>query len=187
MYILMDIEATCWITPPRPKNQFAETIEVAAFAIDNELNFCSEFQTFIKPTINPCLSLSCIELTNISQEEANNGLIFKEAMDSFYSWLPKEEFKIFSWGPFDRTQLLKEIKKKSYESGLIEIIFNRMKTIDNYFKKKYKLEKGGLLNTMNHFGLDPIGKPHRAYGDVQNMYQLFRYCSDDIKKDIFNI
>jgi inhibitor of KinA sporulation pathway (predicted exonuclease) len=184
MYILVDIEATCWITPPRPRNKMPELIELAAIAFE-EKEIISIFNIFVKPEINPILSQSCMELTKITQEQVDSGFAFTVAIELFEHWLSSfDSVKILSWGAFDRLQLLRELKVKPVNEEILFLIKNMMKSIDKLFQKKFSLTKGGLVNTLSHFGLDIQGQEHRATDDVKNTFNLVCHVYDQIKEEL---
>ena len=65
--IIFDLEATCWKSGNKDKMQ---TIELGAVQLDpSTLKIVSEFQRFVKPTIEPVLSAFCKELTGITQKD----------------------------------------------------------------------------------------------------------------------
>lgn len=69
-YIIFDLEATCWENDRTKQN---EIIEIGAVKLDENLAVIGEFQTFIKPKLNPILSDFCKKLTSISQEEVDQA------------------------------------------------------------------------------------------------------------------
>lgn len=188
MYILVDLEATCWITPPRPKNQTPELIELAAIAFEEDCKVVDTFSIFVKPEINPLLSASCMELTKITQAQVNSGFPFIAAIELFEKWLSSfDSIKILSWGVFDRLQLLRELKIKKVDDIIYSIIKDRMKSVDKLFQKKFELTKGGLLNTLTYFGLEFKGQEHRAADDAMNVLMLIEHVQNQILEDLRNL
>ena len=62
-FIIYDIEATCW--RGMPPGLIQETIEIGAVKCNYYGEPLGEFSRFIRPQINPELSLFCRQLTNI--------------------------------------------------------------------------------------------------------------------------
>jgi inhibitor of KinA sporulation pathway (predicted exonuclease) len=53
----------------------------------NMVEVASEFETYVKPMTKPTLSSTCIEETGVTQLQVDNGVSFKEAVDSHQEWL----------------------------------------------------------------------------------------------------
>ncbi|MCF7887559.1 MAG: exonuclease domain-containing protein, partial [Candidatus Omnitrophica bacterium] len=111
MYIIIDLEATCWNTSIKKDN---EIIEIGAVLIDKDYNKIGEYQTFIKPVKNPVLSEFCKELTSISQKDVDSAQEFPLGFKKFTSWLTEkskrriEDIVFCSWGYYDKKQLEKD-------------------------------------------------------------------------------
>jgi len=185
VYILLDLEATCWITPPRPKKQITEIIEIAAIAFEDPSNIIDNFHTYIKPEIYPNISESCKELTGIKQIDLDLAEPFKPSIQKFEEWL--DGFPnpiIFVWGNFDKAQIIKESMFKKYTGKLFKMTNKRILAIDKILKKTYSLQKTGLLNVLSHFGLSFEGIPHKAEDDIKNTLNIIKKCYPDIKDNI---
>ena len=93
-----------------------EIIEFPVVIIDVK-NKCikSEYQTYVKPTLDPQLTDFCTELTGITQEQVDGGISIQEALKQVHMWLGNEgifssEFVFMSCGDFDGRHLAKEAK-----------------------------------------------------------------------------
>lgn len=93
-YIIFDLEATCWENDRTKQN---EIIEIGAVKLNENLAVIGEFQTFIKPKLNPILSDFCKKLTSISQEEVDQAPSFGKAISHFQNWIGSE-YHLCSWG-----------------------------------------------------------------------------------------
>jgi len=77
--IIFDLEATCWKSGNKDKMQ---AIEFGAVQLDQcTLKIVSEFQRFVRPTLEPVLSEFCKELTGIKQEDVNDAEPFAQGVE----------------------------------------------------------------------------------------------------------
>lgn len=82
-------------------------MEFPVVVIDvNKAKVCGEFQTYVKPTIHPVLTLFCTELTGIQQKQVDEGVPLREAVAQVSEFLDKNgilrsEFIFLSCGDFD--------------------------------------------------------------------------------------
>ncbi|WP_236979234.1 3'-5' exonuclease [Membranihabitans maritimus] len=170
MYILFDIEATCW--DGYHSNHDQEVIEIGGVKVDQFNEHISEFQSFVLPCINPELSFYCKSLTNISQEEINEAPLFEEVYDHFYEWVEPDVDTIFvSWGNFDRKILDAECERNMNEASFIQ---NHIDLRGQYAEMKGKKPKLGLMKALLNEGMEFDGQPHRAIPDTLNMMKIFK-------------
>jgi inhibitor of KinA sporulation pathway (predicted exonuclease) len=180
LIILMDLEATCWLKEhvyPRPMQ---EVIELAAIAVDDNLEVQDVFHTHFRPCLNPVLSESCKKFTGLSQELIDEALASPQSYDCFRRWLANyPEATILNWGPCDRFVLVTELTTKQIHSDLADHLLRRMMRLDMDVQKAYGLLKGGLYNVMDLLGLDPSGHKHCALNDTLNMLEIYRKYRKD--------
>lgn len=103
-YLVIDLEATCWKGAAPAQN---ETIEIGAVVFDATQGIIDEFQSFVRPKLQPQLSDFCKTLTGIKQQQVDSAPRFPDAFNEFTEWADAYPLAVFaSWGAYDRKQLL---------------------------------------------------------------------------------
>lgn len=90
MFILIDLEATCWDKNTdegrrKTNRNENEIIEIGAVLISDKFTMVATIDQFVRPTLNPKLSDFCTKLTTITQEEVDAAPTFSEAWTRFKS------------------------------------------------------------------------------------------------------
>jgi 3'-5' exoribonuclease 1 len=167
IYIVYDLEATCWDIPVEYKS---EIIEIGAVKII-EKQIVDEFSMFIKPVMQPILSDFCKSLTHISQEDVDTAELFPVVVSKFQAWAG-DAHKFGAWGYYDRNQL----EKDSKQHGLPTVWLHKR----NHFNIKQRylhlkgFQKGCPLGVaLTNEGLVFEGTPHRALADALNTAKIF--------------
>ncbi|MEG0868911.1 MAG: 3'-5' exonuclease, partial [Hafnia sp.] len=109
-YIIVDLEATCEVE--QTDQYLSEIIEIGACLATEDGEIVSEFQTFIRPVINPLLSEMCKTLTSISQPDVDSAPPYHEAIAAFDNWVMDSAatFSVTgwcSWGGYDKRQFVR--------------------------------------------------------------------------------
>lgn len=178
MYIVFDLEATCW---KDDKSKFSEIIEIGAVKLDNNLNEISRLSIFIKPTINPILSEFCKELTTITQENVNKGYSFNDGMKEFENWIGNEEFVMMcSWGFYDKKQIKKETEVKGYKGKMYHLLKTHI-SIKHEFAKLKNIKPCGMTQALKLLGIKQDGTHHRGIDDAINISKIFREVFYELK------
>lgn len=92
---VLDFEATCCNENTIPRNKM-EIIEFPSVMLEKRGNRyvkVDEIQIYVKPVIYPVLTEFCTNLTGITQNDVNKGLIFQQAFNQHYNWLRKYDTK----------------------------------------------------------------------------------------------
>ena len=71
VYIVMDVEATCWERGTDLNSQ--EIIEIGAVKLDGSLELLGQFDSFVRPLQRARLSQFCTNLTTITQEDVESA------------------------------------------------------------------------------------------------------------------
>ena len=107
-YLLVcDFECQCLPNQGKEKLKLMEIIEFPVVLIDTRsMKQVACFHTFIKPEIYPTLTDFCKELTGISQEEVDGGVVLQVAIRQLHSFLLENEvfgsnYAFVSCGSFD--------------------------------------------------------------------------------------
>lgn len=171
MYIIIDLEATCWGNSIKKDN---EIIEIGAVLIDSNYNKTGEYQTFIKPVRNPILSEFCKELTSISQEEIDNAQKFPLVLKNFINWIEKtagsdiKNIIFCSWGYYDDKQL-----KRDCALHNVKYPFSKHRSLKHEFAKRRKIKTVGMKKALQICSIELKGTHHRALSDTLNITNIF--------------
>ena len=177
IFIIFDLEATCW--DGRPAHMVQETIEIGAVALNNYGEEMGRFQSLIKPIIHPNLSGYCVDLTSIDQVEINRSSGFVEVFEDFLDWIEDfdDDFLLCSWGDFDRHQLILDCKMHELDYDWINDQHIDLKT--QYHKFKRLRRNHGLKYVLEKEGFEFEGDQHRALTDAENLANIFNNYIDE--------
>ncbi|MBL8034566.1 MAG: exonuclease domain-containing protein [Leptospiraceae bacterium] len=174
-YVFLDLEATCAKDGGIARNE-RETIEIGAVALDAERRVLSEFQEYIRPVLHRNLTEFCTELTGITQATVDAAAFFPHVFMRFSKWIADfEDVFLFSWGNYDRKQLVLDCRRHGIDYTLPKG-FMDFKNL--FFKKQKLLKRQGLELTLAALGLGFEGRPHSALSDAKNTARLMRYIAD---------
>lgn len=168
-YIIFDLESTCWKNEKRE----SEVIEIGAVKLNDSLEIVSEFQTFIKPTINPELSEFCMNLTTISQSDVDSAKTFGDALSSFMAWSTDNgmsKYWLCSWGFYDKKMLKLESERLGLFSGWLKWHIN----LKEQFGAINKIRPCGMSIALEHLGIELDGTHHRGIDDARNIAKIFK-------------
>ncbi|MCP4520463.1 MAG: exonuclease domain-containing protein [Cytophagales bacterium] len=167
-YIIVDLEATCW----NPKgNHQNEIIEIGAVMVDEDQDIISEFELFVKPTLNPILSDFCTELTSITQKDVDNAPLFPEAIQRFRTWIGTEEYLLCSWGHYDKIQFKNDCKLHRLGAGWLDEHIS----LKHQYAELANLRRGGIgmKKALEREGFSLEGTHHRGIDDARNITKIF--------------
>lgn len=169
-YIIYDLEATCWETPPPGYVQ--ETIEIGAYRVDAYGEVRGKFNRFVKPSVHPMLSNFCKELTGIEQSDINRADFFPDVIEEFQDWahVHDDSYILCSWGSFDRKMFVADCQlhrldwEWAEQHANLKELYRRMKRMKNAIGLKNAVEREGILFTGSH---------HRGIDDAENLTKIF--------------
>ena len=151
-----------------------ETIEIGAVKIKNQ-EIIGEYDRFIQPIVNPILTDFCTELTTIKQSDVEYALPFPDALRDFLHWCEDEleedeDFGIWTWGKFDRTQFEKDCAfHKIDDKWLVERHYN----LSEAFRVLNHAKKMGIVQASKKLDITPEGTLHRGIDDAKNIAKIF--------------
>lgn len=169
-YIVFDLEATCWETPPPGYEQ--EIIEIGAIRINQYGEVRGSFDRFVQPLRHPRLSLYCRNLTNITQRDIDRADDFETVIDEFIEWghIDDESYTLISWGNFDKKMLAQDCIRFKLD---YEWAFQHINLKESYRLLTRKKKAMGLRKACEREGIDFTGMQHRAISDAENLAKLF--------------
>lgn len=173
--LVLDFEAQC---VNGMKLEVQEIIEFPVIVIDVKNKSITDliFHTYIKPVNYPQLFPFCKELTGITQEQVDSGLLLEDALRQLDTFLQKKnildkKFTFITCGDWDlRTCLRREAtyKKINYKEYLKSWI-----NIKKVFKDFTKTEiKAGMVGMLKYLSLDLEGRHHSGIDDSKNIAKI---------------
>lgn len=176
VYIIVDLEATCW---EKRENRPNEIIEIGAVAINEQGEWIDEFDEFVKPKIHPLLSDFCVNLTSITQAMVEDAPGFPEALQSFQSWISrcsssedKNEggYVLCSWGHYDRVQFKNDCVLHELDTRWLE---SHISLKHQYGELKNLRRPIGMKAALKREGIKLEGVHHRGIDDARNIVKIF--------------
>lgn len=146
----------------------------------------SAFDTFVRPTFNPRLSLFSIKLTAISQEQVDAAPTIDIALQQYMKWLQNLDMVddkgqslgnwcFATWGDGDIMSTLRQ--ELEYKHLDLPPCFNKWINLksDSIFKKHYRREpRGGLRFCVESVGATWEGRAHNGLIDSINTAKIVR-------------
>ena len=169
-YIILDLEATCWLG--KPPNGINEVIEIGAIKVNEFGEVIGKFSRLIKPVVNPKLSGFCKKLTGISQEQLNTADNFMKVMEEFQDFIGFgiEDYKLFSWGSNDKVFLSSNCALHNLDEDWLEPFVDIHKA---YLSINGNKRKSGLRYIVESEGFEFEGDQHSAFIDAFNLSKIF--------------
>ena len=172
-FLVIDLEATCCDDDSFPRMDM-EIVEIGAVMVCPSTHQpLHEFQTFIRPVLNPILTDFCRNLTNISQAQIDSAPSFADGLASFMDWANGfAPFVFCSWGDYDRTQFESDCSQHEvvYPFGHRHINLKAEFASANGRRKKL-----GVRAALRSVGLTFSGAHHRGIDDALNIARLIPY------------
>eukprot|EP00045_Choanoeca_perplexa_P011299 m.119145 g.119145 ORF g.119145 m.119145 type:complete len:316 (-) comp15582_c0_seq10:302-1249(-) len=197
--IVIDVEATC----DTGEDTFPhEIIELPAVAIERSSgDVLGEFQTHVRPTLNPKLSEYCTELTGIVQADVAEAPLFPDALQSLLAfvdqikaqWLaqqkpgtPVPRVHYASDGPWDYRDFLQfqcrisDIDYPKEWRAWIDVRRLFYAHYKLYFNKEHRRSfSSGVACMLDGVGMKFEGREHSGIDDTRNIARLVTRLIED--------
>ncbi len=174
--LIIDLESTCHERGSEPAGFFSEIIEIGAVLLDTEeLKPCWDWSIFVKPVLFPALSPFCMELTTITQAEADGGVLLRNALEALMAKVGQRPFIFSSWGFYDRRQFERNCQKFKlpYPFG------PRHLSLKHEFARFTGENPMGMDAALELLNLPLVGTHHRGLDDARNIATI---AADMIRK-----
>lgn len=167
-YVIVDLEATCWLRGTSPDRM--EIIEIGAVLLESSRGSAvREFGAFVRPVSEPVLSDFCRELTHIAQAEVDAAAPFPEVLGRFMAWIGSEPFVLCSWGAYDLRQF--ETDCRRHKLPLPET-FRRHVNLKAEFAAQRGIRPCGMAHALAISELPLEGTHHRGIDDARNIGRI---------------
>ncbi len=173
MYLIIDLEATCW---ERNEGHYGENeiIEIGAIVVDDDYKIISEIQRFARPVRNPILSEFCKKLTSIKQSDVDSAEAFPDVLQDFQAEAERlsgqrlRDLIFCSWGDYDRNQLMRDCQYHK-----LDYPFGKHRNVKKEFARNHRIKPVGIPRSLGLLGISFEGSPHRGIDDARNIARIF--------------
>ncbi|CAH0344611.1 3'-5' exonuclease KapD [Bacillus sp. CECT 9360] len=174
-HLFIDFEFTMPEGKMNPDGFYPEIIEVGLAAVINE-QIIDQFSSFVIPSKFSKLTDRCKTFLNISQEQVESGIPFKDLIALLKKYDQNQPTSIVTWGNMDM-----KVLRQNCQRANVEFPF-RGKQID--LSMEYKRFFGdqnqtGLWKAVQAYGKEGTGKHHRALDDALTTYNIFKLVEKD--------
>ena len=169
-YVIVDLEATCWVKGTRPGRQ--EIIEIGAIFLESKtLKIVKEFQSFVKPIARPDLSEFCKELTSIQQSDVDSASDFKTVLIKFLEWIGNDSYTLCSWGAYDIRQFKTDCRR--HDIQFPESFHNHL-NLKKMFAELKNCKPCVMKQALRTLNIPLDGTHHRGIDDARNLAKIAR-------------
>jgi len=178
IHIIFDIESTCWDGDGDYQRENSEIIEIGAVKY-RDYSKIDEFSQFIRPVKFPNLSDFCKNLTTISQKDVDTAPLFSEAVSVFEKWIfenvkQDEQIKFWSWGFYDKDQIIKECLINGYVGKISKHMVENHRNMKFAFGDATGIRRGrGMERALDYLQIPLDGTHHRGIDDARNIGKIF--------------
>ena len=169
--IVLDFEATCWPEGHR-KAKDHNIIEFPSVALSTQGEVLGEIEQFVKPVKCPIVSEFCTKLTTITQEQVDNGIPLREALNAHRQFTHQFPNSVLvTCGDWDlKTMLPQDTKLNKFEAPRY---YRRWINLKEPFQKLYGVKGSASMKSMlSHLGLQLEGVHHRGIDDCRNIARI---------------
>lgn len=167
-YIVLDLEATCWEEGQTPQRM--EIIEIGAVSLPSATHaYDSEFQSFVRPVIEPQLSDFCRKLTTIDQSSIDTAENFPVVLQRFLNWTGDTPLILCSWGAYDLEQLRLDCRRHNLD---FPPQFRNHINLKAAYSQLFHIRRCGMAAALKQQKLTQSGTHHRGIDDARNIARL---------------
>ncbi|HLP71804.1 MAG TPA: 3'-5' exonuclease [Bacteroidales bacterium] len=168
IYIIMDLELTCWKDNKDFKLQ--EIIEIGAVKLNSGFEKIDEFDVFIRPIENPLLSEFCHDLTHITQKDVDGASTFNNVLPEFIEWIGAEAYVLITWGNFDLTHM--QVDCKRHKIKFPKHLSRNPVNLKQHFADFRHIRPCGMDQALQMLNIPLTGKHHRGIDDARNISKI---------------
>ncbi|CAJ1329557.1 unnamed protein product [Effrenium voratum] len=176
--VVLDFEWTADNRKPvKPISEITQFPSVLVRLDGSKSMVVDEFNSYVRPTLNPRLPKFSVELTGITQEMVDSSPCLQEVLPQYLEWLKSHalvspdlsrqgRWAFCTWSDADiGGQLGRELRFKGLE---IPRCFDQWVDLKILYKRHYRLEPRGLQRSVERLGLDFAGRAHDGLVDSRN-------------------
>lgn len=184
-YAVVDLEM-CRVFDKGGKDKFRwprETIQIGAVLLNEKFEIVDEFVTYVSPQYG-FIDKFINNLTGISGKDVVKAPSMKEALESFYKWLPADA-KVVSWSNNDEIQIRREMEAKGIVIDGFDTVLENWIDCQKTFAEKmnnqrcYRLSEALVVADINY-----EDGAHDGLVDAYNTALLFAKME---KEEVFTL
>lgn len=173
-YVIVDLEM-CNVPKSVKREVYDcrnELIQIGAVAVDESYNITDTFMTYVRPRFG-VIDKYIERLTGITKNDVKNAPDAKQALESFFAWLPADA-TLVSWSESDEHQIRREAEAKGIVIEEMDERFENWIDCQKTFSERvnndrhYKLSEALILANVNYDDGE-----HDALVDAKNTALLF--------------
>lgn len=175
-YIVFDME---WNQPIVRKKKVSglsgEIIQIGALALDEELNELDTFNVTIKPVYYQKMNRDVSELTQIVQDDIEEGVLFGEAIRMFRVWCG-DEYCYISWSFSDMDLLIENLEKHEMDTDWLPECYDAQLMFDDQFTQD---DRDYALSYALYYFDERSDSAHDALDDARSTVKVLRHMDMD--------
>lgn len=175
-YLFIDFEFSMAEKKYEPNGFYPEIIEVGFAAVNNHQTV-QQFSSFVRPAAFPSLTERCMSFLNISQEDVDNGISFKELVNILRG-IENEfpQITVVTWGNMDMKVLAQNCRKTNEPFPFK----GKQRDLSMEYKQFFgDQNQTGLWKAVQEYGKEGVGKHHRALDDALTTFNIFKLVEKD--------
>jgi sporulation inhibitor KapD len=179
--LFIDFEFTMPEKTEKERTHFPEIIEAGVVLVEDG-KIIRQYRSFVKPEINPTLTERCKRFLQICQEDVDQGITFRELIQTLHSFYRLGSTVVVTWGNMDMVVL-----RKSCRYWNIPFPFEgRERDLSIEYMRFYgERNQTGLTKALEQYGKKEKRKHHRALEDALMTFEIFQYLQRD-KQYLYN-
>jgi len=168
MYLIVDLEATCFEIPKTP--DLNEVIDIGIVVCDHNFNIIGSWTKLVKPKINVKLSGFCLRLTKIQQQQIDEAQPLVSVINEFKQHYQNkyqnnlDNIIWYTWGDWDVKCLNNDCNRNE-----IPFPFGQHKNLRNIYAQERNdgiTNKCSIKEVLHRENLQNIYRLHRGIGDA---------------------
>lgn len=183
-YVIVDLEM-CNISSSEKREEFNcnnEIIQIGAVLLNEKLEACDTFMTYVKPEFG-ALDSHITELTGITDADLLGAPKFEDAIKDFLYWLPVNA-QLVSWSENDEIQVKREASAKNINIPMLKKLLKGWIDCQKTFGKvMYSSRNYNLVEALNISSIDYDPNAHDALVDAKNTALLFAKMEKEKDKE----
>lgn len=177
--IVLDLESTCWEGNP-PPGQEREIIEIGVCLLDVKTGQRHKKCSYLVRPERSTVSPFCTQLTTLTQEQVDQGILFSEAIEHLRREYAPAERTWASYGDYDRVMLQQQCMDRR-----VHYPFNRTHiNVKNLLAVGMNLpHEVGLDRALEMLNLPLEGTHHRGDDDAWNIAAILNLLLKRIRQE----
>lgn len=174
-YLFIDFEFTMPEGKSNPSGFFPEIIEVGYAAVVSG-QITEEFSSFVAPETFTKLTERCRKFLQISQEQVDTGMAFKDLADRLARLNSTHPTTVVTWGNMD----MKVLRSNCQKTGTPFPFTGKQLDLSMEYKRFFgDQNQTGLWKAVQAYGKEGTGRHHRALDDAKTTYNIFKLVEKD--------